>query len=1258
MSEPPPELVESIFFDALDRPADQRDAFIRDRCGGNETLLAKVMGLVAADSAAGSDDFLESGFLDQQALVSAHRSPPTPEGDDSADGRDSELDRFRILSRHQEGGLGEVLIALDRQLGREVAIKQIKPKWQSHHEARQRFVQEAEVTGRLEHPGVVPVYAMGTWPDGRHFYAMRFIEGDTFKEVIARHHQPANHANEDAIGKSTRDLGLRQLLRTFVDVCDTISYAHSRQILHRDIKPANVMVGRYGETLVVDWGLAKLLDAPRDESMTAALMEDLNQEKDNDSTPTRFGGTVGTPQYMSPEQANGHWEDISRRTDIYLLGATLYEVLTGVPPHRDESIQKLLPRIAVGDFPPPHEISSDVPPALEAICLNAMATKPIDRYRTVSDLATDIERWLADEPVSVHRDSVSVRTGRWVRRHRTLAYSGAVAATLLTIGSILGSAIWSGQQAKQFRIQRENTAKAIALESAQSSRLVELRTAVAGAASLAQAEIAANRYSSASSVLSEAVKLIADEPSLAAQRDSLASKADRIAQIVTFYESFDVTNEQNVLSRDSKAIAAGRWGLEALGVWDREDWWFQLPVQDLSPEQADRLRWDVYQQWMLINAMLVKTIGVRLTGTGRVTSASNMVPAIRRFLRTDQGKREAAAAIIVSRRIELFRLSEAARWYRRSAEFRLFQGSRLAGSDLGRTRTATDSHSIGVLSMIAAFDPNFEIFFRDYQGSDSMVTARDLFLRASAQRPDYYWTSLGLSQVEFLLAQRDGGDDLHQYDAAIQSIGRCIALRPDKCFGYADRSSMYRAQARLIQRVRNADDQIQTESVEELRRWSLADAQMADRLGRTQPWVGWQHGLALLEMGNVDEAITRFLETSKRTLELVGINDAPFVKTDDLRGRSEVADVTEQLQNEYPDDARFPTLLASIRLNQNRFDEAAAIIGQAIALPNAAAHAHAVSGMIKISAEDLTRPDPQRSEQTAALIESAKADFTTAITLDPNHDWAHYGLAVCFEAEDQIDEALAEYSIAQSIARTDDQRSAALLGKGRTLGILRRYNEATEAIMLARELEPACHLMSVIRPLGIRYGTIQKTAPQSEYLPAMKSFVESLMELPRITGMKVPQQRSPNYRAALLNGDFELGSTKYWQIPTNVRVIPSPGQTGQSALQLQGGNASLYQDFSVEPGVRYRVTMRVKQDLPASPTTTVQIGSHPIISIPGSEGTANTKSTQSSTAWTTHQGQFTTPVDPRGRITESRITISGAGKGRVWIDDVVITRIP
>ena len=227
------------------------------------------------------------------------------------------------------------------------------------------------------------------------------------------------------------ELELRKLLRRFIDVCNAIEYAHSRGVLHRDIKPGNVIVGRYGETLVVDWGLAKPLGHAVPGS--AAGERTLVPSSGSGSADTLPGSAVGTPGYMSPEQAGGELDRLGPRSDVYSLGATLYSLLTGKAPF-DGDVGEVLRKVKQGNFPPPRQLDPSVDPALEAVCLKAMAANPEDRYASCRALADDVERWAADEPVAAWREPCARRARRWAKRNRTAVTAAAVALVAGVVG--------------------------------------------------------------------------------------------------------------------------------------------------------------------------------------------------------------------------------------------------------------------------------------------------------------------------------------------------------------------------------------------------------------------------------------------------------------------------------------------------------------------------------------------------------------------------------------------------------------------------------------------------------------------------------------------------------------------------------------------------------------------------------------------------------------------------------------------------------
>lgn len=364
--------------------------------------------------------------------------------------------RFTVLGPHAEGGLGRVHLARDEQLRRTVALKEIRPERADDPRVRQRFLNEAEITGQLEHPGIVPIYALESDGSRPPVYAMRFIQGRTLGEAIKAHH------------RGPTALGLRELLQRFISVCQTVAYAHSKGVIHRDLKPDNVMLGDYGETLVVDWGLAKRLgdrDDSFDETPTAAnvppgqLLQTVLDPTTIDPAGgarqlTAAGTVMGTPAYMAPEQARG--ELLSPAADVYALGAMLFTLLTGKVPHQGTSTIEVLRKVAEGK---PPEVTG-LPRALKAIYSKAMARDPRERYASAAELALDVDCWLADERVSACRERWPDRAGRWIRQHRTLAASLGVAAGLLLVVAV-GVGWWQVHLAEKVRLEDDRQLRQI-----------------------------------------------------------------------------------------------------------------------------------------------------------------------------------------------------------------------------------------------------------------------------------------------------------------------------------------------------------------------------------------------------------------------------------------------------------------------------------------------------------------------------------------------------------------------------------------------------------------------------------------------------------------------------------------------------------------------------------------------------------------------------------------------------------------------------
>ena len=372
-------------------------AALGDWAGSTDRGLAEVLaGRGSVDAATIAR--LESRVADDLASLRREATPTTDVaetvdhvgGKAGADVAQREGSRFRTLRPHARGGLGEVFLAFDRELNRTVALKELQARLADDPGSRARFLLEAEITGRLEHPGIVPVYSLGHHPDGRPYYAMHLIRGETLQQAIGRFHETGGATDL----RDGRGVAFHRLLGSVVDACNAVAYAHSRGVLHRDLKPANIMLGPFGETLVVDWGIAKGRgDAPsRDDPAPA----DAPAWPPADASMTRPGAVVGTPRYMSPEQAAGDAERVGPASDVYGLGAILYCVLVGRSPFPDGDVTTVLDRVRRGIFPAPRRLVRSVDPALETICLKAMALDPADRHDSAVALAAAIEGWLAD----------------------------------------------------------------------------------------------------------------------------------------------------------------------------------------------------------------------------------------------------------------------------------------------------------------------------------------------------------------------------------------------------------------------------------------------------------------------------------------------------------------------------------------------------------------------------------------------------------------------------------------------------------------------------------------------------------------------------------------------------------------------------------------------------------------------------------------------------------------------------------------------
>lgn len=328
--------------------------------------------------------------------------------------------RYVLTRFHKRGGMGEIWLANDTEIGRQVAIKRLLKKRQSDLD---RFFAEAQITGQLQHQSIVPVHDLGVEADRQPFYVMKFVQGRTLRDAIDEY-----HAAENADG-AEREVQRLRLLEVFIDLCQAVAFAHSQGVLHRDLKPENVMLGPYGETQLLDWGLAKVMQQP--DILGVARTSEVQLTRSGTSSETQYGSVLGTPSHMSPELAEGRPDEVDERTDVYLLGATLYHILTGEPPRSGRTRAEMIELARSVDPPSPRQVNRDTPRPLNAICQKAMSRRRQSRYATSMELADDVQRYLAGEAVSVLPEGPLKRAWRWSKRHRTALLRGVAAALLV-----------------------------------------------------------------------------------------------------------------------------------------------------------------------------------------------------------------------------------------------------------------------------------------------------------------------------------------------------------------------------------------------------------------------------------------------------------------------------------------------------------------------------------------------------------------------------------------------------------------------------------------------------------------------------------------------------------------------------------------------------------------------------------------------------------------------------------------------------------
>ncbi len=980
------------------------------------------------------------------------------------------LTGYEILGKVGAGGMGIVYEARQPDLDRVVAIKTIRGH-RAGHPSTDRCLAEARVAARLEHPGVVPVHDVGVNSDVGPYYTMKLVKGQTFEEAIRGYH--ANHSSQDVLEQ-------QRLLRAFVAVCQTMAFAHARGVIHRDLKPANIVLGEFGETVILDWGLAK------EERRTDRERPSENVTLPADSGDTVAGTILGTPAYMSPEQASGAVVD--SRSDIFALGAILFHLLTGRPPFVGLSAESVLDEVRSCVPPRPRSVDAQIRRPMEAICLKALSKEPAERYPAAGQFARDVELFLVGERVSAYVEPWRDRVSRWARKHRTGVGVASVAVILLSIGSVTGFFLW---REAENRREKQQTDLQIAFDRKQQeirdSSLRALDRASRESELLAQAELRANRYAAAERHFRKAARDVQAEPELSDTYARLAGKRELSRRLAEFYQSFEYAERLTVSAEENSfgtpdegvletcALALKRIG--ALEVSVR--WWDQLKLEGLPQEQVRRIEADVASVMMLRALWLSKKglleaifLGAYNPEVARTSyrAARDLIGRLQAYHQARHGSPSPAVESIdlVCRH----GLNDPGPLIPVEPKPRNAQEAYVLGTlhlIIGHPNSAKTMR--GILSRIPAEQQRLSGL--DFQSP--MASATRLLREAVAMDPKHFWSHLGLAQSLAVAGDLAGAEE---------AFTACIFLRPEISLAYEERATL------LLIEIKRHDDELKRlerpiplslavgqvaisgrcgwsgltdvhNSCVVLARWptvhqtrlellrrGVQGLDEAMRLHASDPAIHWNRAMLLTWGNSVPDALAA--STVAAELEVarsLARGTQPNANKTYLPIRNWALQASLDQTAQEPNSADAFTALAFASLSGAKDAEAAQAAERALAIQPKSARALAIRGVVRLKRGS----------------EDALADFDAALDVDPQNILAIFGRLRAIEKSgdanlflNTANDLLAKLDPTTSHVDTLDWRILGVhLARARALVRLGRLEDAKLALEEARQIDIA-----------------------------------------------------------------------------------------------------------------------------------------------------------------------------------------------------------
>jgi tetratricopeptide (TPR) repeat protein len=944
---------------------------------------------------------------------------------------------YEVLGELGRGGMGVVYQARQIKLNRLVALKMILSGGHAGKQELARFRAEAEAVARLSHPNIVQIYEVSE-QEGRPYFALEYVAGGSLDRRLRGAPLPAREA-----------AGLVETLAR------AMHHAHAHSLVHRDLKPANVLLANPSPP-------APLPEAERGEQKGAAFpplsasgrgvgeeglgvpkITDFGLAKrlDGASGPTQTGAVLGTPSYMAPEQASGVSRHIGPAADVYALGAILYELLTGRPPFKAATAMETLRQVLSEEPVPPARLQSRTPRDLETICLKCLRKEPARRYGSAEELAEDLRRFLAGEPIKARPVGLLERTWRWCRRNPVLAVSGTVAAVAVVVGWLL----WTAAERRQFAVEQRRLRQA---EEHRSS----LRSSTEANNTLALAELRADRFESAQNILQEAVRRIEKEPSLARQHADLRARLERVRLLARFYRLADEAERTVAQLPNTYVLEKGKDvglrlfenALKQLGILDHPHWQRHLPEEDLTAEQRRHLRSEVYRQLILLAGVHARA-GFAHFGSPkqawRYRSALAAVAAARQY----------RPQSFVARVLELF------------CRLGLGQYDRVKPLP-GRTpQTAVGHYFTGLVHCHIAMLPD-DLTTRvllaqakkiGLDATTPLATAEEHLRTAAGLQPRYYWTHFWLGTTLSLARNPQ---------AAELAYGACLGLRPDYAIGY-----QFRAQAILDQLQTTTDPGRQGR----LRDRALVSLNEGIRLDQKYAPAYWLRSEVHCSQGRYDRA----LADAGRALQLDpkqprAYNARANVLLIRKKYTEALADYSAAIRLE-PREALYFFNRGYTYYTKGSFPQAVADLTEAIRLNP------------KFTLAYYWRSEASHAQ---ARYDQAIADATRALQLDPHNAQAYYARGNSWWAQGKHDQAIADYTAALRIAprvalyhanrgaayfkarkeyakaladlnraiRLDPKYTLAYCSRSEVYYQLRKYDEALADATRALQLDPHC----------------------------------------------------------------------------------------------------------------------------------------------------------------------------------------------------------